>query len=88
MPTAQPCSVLFCPALLFAALLCSVLPCPVLFCSDFRKKLIALVAQKFISDVAMDAMQFSRMRQASTSAGSSEAARKAASLKVNNLLLI
>ena len=48
----------------------------------FRKKLIALVAQKFISDVAMDAMQFSRMRQASSTAGSSEAARKAASLKV------
>jgi len=40
------------------------------------------VAQKFISDVAMDAMQFSRMRQASASTGSSEAARKAASLKV------
>jgi hypothetical protein len=48
----------------------------------FRKKLIALVAQKFISDVAMDAMQFSRMRQVSSTAGSSEAARKAASLKV------
>ena len=48
----------------------------------FRKKLIALVAQKFISDVAMDAMQYSRMRQASSNAGSSEAARKAASLKV------
>ncbi len=47
-----------------------------------RKKMIALVAQKFISDVAMDAMQFSRMRQMSSSAGSSEAARKAASLKV------
>lgn len=44
--------------------------------------MIALVAQKFISDVAMDAMQFSRMRQASSSTGSSEAARKAASLKV------
>lgn len=44
--------------------------------------MIALVAQKFISDVAMDAMQFSRMRQVSTTAGSSEAARKAASLKV------
>lgn len=41
------------------------------------------MAQKFISDVAMDAMQFSRMRQASASTGSSEAARKAASLKVN-----
>lgn len=44
--------------------------------------MIALVAQKFISDVAMDAMQFSRMRQASSTTGSSEAARKTASLKV------
>lgn len=44
--------------------------------------MIALVAQKFISDVAMDAMQFSRMRHVSASSGSSEAARKAASLKV------
>ena len=47
--------------------------------------MIALVTQKFISDIAMDAMQFSRMRQSSTSAGSSEAARKAASLKVKNI---
>ena len=50
----------------------------------YRKKMIALVAQKFISDVAMDAMQFSRMRQVSTTAGASEAARKAASIKVNS----
>lgn len=47
--------------------------------------MIALVTQKFISDIAMDAMQFSRMRQSSTSAGSSEAARKAASLKVKTI---
>lgn len=50
--------------------------------------MIALVAQKFISDVAMDAMQFSRMRQVSTTAGSSEAARKAALLKVKLLELV
>lgn len=50
--------------------------------------MIALVAQKFISDVAMDAMQFSRMRQVSTTSGASEAARKAASLKVKSIALV
>lgn len=44
--------------------------------------MIALVTQKFISDIAMDAMQYSRMRQAASTVGSSEAARKAALLKV------
>ncbi len=47
-----------------------------------RKKLIALVTQKFISDIAMDSMQYSRMRQAASTVGASEAARKAALLKV------
>jgi transcription initiation factor TFIID subunit 10 len=51
-------------------------------CDDVRlKKLVALVAQKFISDVAMDAMAYSRMRQTSSASGMSEAARKAAALK-------
>jgi len=32
------------------------------------KRLIALAAQKFISDIAQDAMQYSRSRQASAAA--------------------
>lgn len=44
--------------------------------------MIALVTQKFISDIAMDSMQYSRMRQAASTVGASEAARKAALLKV------
>lgn len=52
----------------------------------YRKKLVALVAQKFISDVAMDAMEYSRMSMASATAGLSEAARKAAILKKKQTL--
>lgn len=50
--------------------------------------MIALVTQKFISDIAMDAMQYSRMRQAASTVGSSEAARKAALLKVCSSFII
>lgn len=50
----------------------------------YTKKLIALVTQKFISDIAMDSMQYSRMRQAASTVGASEAARKAALLKVSS----
>lgn len=52
--------------------------------TPFRKKLIALVTQKFISDIAMDAMQFSRMRQSASTVGVSETARKATLLKVQS----
>lgn len=45
----------------------------------FRKRLVALIGQKFITDIANDAMHFSRLRQSGTASTATAASASGAS---------